>query len=366
MPVTFSQSLGPAPPGFFFSQVPMPSLSIGSPATGLAQRSTFNSGTSVLSWQGPVGGGPSNGDYTPQTRTLTSSGRITTSSNGQVIEGLNIVGGDATGGSNPILVLHNNVVIRQCFIQYSPAATVTFGDHCIAVSDITTGLVVEDCMIDGNGDAGEGNGIGGWNAGAGNFSNAITGATVRRNQFFRCGQAIHYTLNNISFTENYCGTFSGADADWFECYPNGGSCDHLLVQYNYLAGPDDSVAGSDSGVNFSTSAGLPAGNIGPNITVDSNWFVWNAANTGAFILHELVNDCGGTAGERLEFTFTNNGVFNRDQVPAGGSGFLFGTHSGTATGAGGGLVHDSGNFIMATPTSRTGVPYVGTNGAGRL
>lgn len=325
------------------------------PMPDATNRPTFNSGNNTLSWKGPLGGGPSNGSYVQQSRVLTVvGGQVVSTGPNTVVEGVYATGNPA------IQINHNNVTVRQCHAQNIPANTAdTLG---INIATGVTGTIIEDCLLDGNSNSNEGNCVSG-------PSSTVTGCTMRRNNCFQAGQAIRYTLNNISFTENYCHNIAGADSDWFECYPNGGTCNHLLVQYNLFTGPDSSVAGSDSGVNLSTTSGLPAGRIGPDVVIDSNWFVWDFANTGAWFLHSLVNDNAGTAGEVLEFTFTNNGIYNRNGIPDGfgNSGIVFGTKSAASdTVAGGGLIHDSGNYVMATPTSRTGTLYSSPNGAGRL
>jgi hypothetical protein len=346
------------PPGGGSGMVPMPALTmgVGSDGNPLALRPVYDVGAGALSWQGPLGGGPSNGDYTLQNLRLTNvGGSVSSSGANTTIEGKYATGNPA------ISINHNNVTLRRCFGQVTPANT--DNAYCVVIATGVTGTIIEDCYFDGQGDSNEGNGIGGGSL----APPTVSQCTVRRCHFFQCGQAIRYVVNNISFSENYCHKVAGADADWFECYPNGGSNDHLTIQYNVFAGPDDSVAGSDSGVNFTTGSGLPAGNIGPNILVDSNWFVWDFANTGAWQFHSIVNDCDGATGSRLEFTFTNNGIFNKNGTPSGGGSILFGSaSSGSATASGGGLVHDSGNYVMGTTTARTGTLYAGANGAGRL
>ncbi|MGZ6480241.1 MAG: hypothetical protein ACXWQE_13110, partial [Bdellovibrionales bacterium] len=92
-------SPSPAPAG----SVPMP---------GASNRPTFDSTSQVLSWSGPVGGGVSTGTYTVQTRVLKASGAITTTADGQIIEGLRITSSGALD-HGIITVKNNNVIIRQ-------------------------------------------------------------------------------------------------------------------------------------------------------------------------------------------------------------------------------------------------------------
>ena len=335
--------------------VPMPALTTGA---GLALRPFYNGGTHVLMWQGPVGGGPSNGDYTLQTATLTVVGGSITSTGPNTIIELKY----ATG--NPAFQInHNNVTIRRCVAQITPANT--DGSYAIYCAQGVTGLIVEDCYIDANANSNEGNGV----SGDQTQGPGVTGCTIRRCNAFRCGQLVRFILNNVSVTENYCHEFSGADADHVEVYPVGGVCNHLLIQHNYFTGPDNSVQGADSAINLSPGAGLPGGTIGPDVVIDSNWFVWTqTVQNIAWQSHSICNGIGGRTGgnqERLTFSCTNNGIYN----VAGGYGgpTLMGSESSGSATSGGGLISPcSGNYVMATPTSTTGVPYPGINGPGQL
>jgi hypothetical protein len=267
---------------------------------------------------------------------VTQNGDMTTTSDGQIIEGLNIVG--------TLTIANANVTVRQCHIIY-PTADSANTNQIFQQAGATTGLVVEDTALDGNAILGQGN--------TGNISgsnSAVTGAIVRRNNMYDSEQGVRYTLNDVSITENYFHTIGGVDADQIEIYPGGdspgGVCNNLFIQYNYFTGPDNSQGGYNSAINMSTAAGLPAGTIGPNITIDTNWFV-NCPS-----VHTINNDT--TGGGTLGFSFTNNGIYN---VAGGyGSSTLFGSGDGTVS-------PNSGNYIMATPSSLTGALY---NGTGQL
>jgi len=294
-----------------------------------ANRPVFDSATGVLTWAGPLGGGPSNGTYAQQARTLaTYNGDMTTTSDGQVIEGLNIVG--------TLTIAHNNVTVRQCRIVYPTANSADTNQ--IFQKAGTVGLVVEDNALDGNAVLG--------NGGTGNISGdnfAVSDAIIRRNNMYNSEQGVRFVLNRLSITENFFHDPGGTDADQIEIYPVGGVCDNLVIQYNYFTGPDNSQGGYNSGVNLSTAAGLPPGTIGPHITIDTNWFV------NCPTVHAVNDDASG--GGSLAFSFTHNGIFN-----AGGgygSSTLFGSNDGT-------ISPDTGNYIMPTPTSTSGSLYNGT------
>lgn len=329
------------------------------PMPDATNRPTFNSGNNTLSWKGPVGGGPSNGSYVQQSRVLTVvGGQVVSTGDNTIIEGVYATGNPA------IRISHNNVTVRQSFAQVTPANTDS--TYCVFADSGVTGLVVEDCFLDGNATSNEGNGVSGTQTAGPGLTNAI----VRRCNGFQIGQLVRFILNSVSVTENWCHVVSGADADYVEVYPVGGVCNHLLIQYNNFEGIDNAVAGADSGVNLSTGAGLPGGTIGPDVVIDSNWFTWaSTTQSGAWRPHSIVNGVGGAVGgnpEILEFTCTNNGIYNVAGSYGAGNSTLLGAPSSGSPTSGGGLVHDSGNYIMATPTSTSGVPYVGINGAGRL
>jgi hypothetical protein len=309
------------------------------PIPDATNRPAFNASTNVLTWVGPLGGGPSTGSNVRQTRTLTPSGSITTTHDGQIIEGVRVVG---VGGldTGVITIAHKNVTIRQSSIAES---TTDRGDkYTIVVRTGVTGTIIEDSEIDGNAVGGPG--------GTGLVSGpdeAVSGATIRRNNLRRSEQAVRFTLNDLSFTENWCHELGGVDQDWVEIYPFGGTCDHLTIQGNSFDGTDNPQGGANSAINMSTAAGLPAGTIGPNILIDSNWFLnWDATARG-FATHVINNDTQG--GGTLGFKFTNNGYYNSTD---------YGTPSSDP--GGGKISPDSGNYVMATPTSLTGTPINGT------
>jgi hypothetical protein len=308
--------------------VPMPSLTSG---TGFALRPVYSAPN--LTWEGPVGGGPSTGTYTSQTQSLTTVSAVTTSSAGQVIENKYITGNPA------IQVNHNNVTIRRCFLQSTPANTDS--SVTVNIANGVTGTIVEDCYLDGNGTSNDCNGV------SNNVNWAIDHVTVRRCHFYRYGQCIRFTLTNVSFLENYCEYIAGPDQDYVECYPNGGIVNNLTIQYNYFTGPDNAVNGGDSALNFTTGSGLPVGNIGPNINVDHNWMVrTETTQSDAWQYHYIVTD--RSSGGSLEITVTNNGFYS------GKSGATWFDASSSSATTGSGLIHHSGNYVMSSPTSSTG------------
>ena len=311
--------------------VTAPSGAIPIPST--SNRPQYNAGTNVLSWSGPIGGGPSNGTYTPQTLTLTNSGAITTTSAGQLISGLNITG----TGNGVVTIAHNNCTLRQCRVFDSTGNVSNV--YLVYIHEGVTGTIIEDCLLDQNSlsHSATGNSTisGEQSAGPG-----INGATVRRCTCQQSEQAIRFILNNISFTENLCQMFGGADSDWFECYPVGGTCNNLTVDYNTFNGGAGAYFGADSGINLTTGSGLPVGNIGPTISCDSDWYQdWTTVHA--------VNIDSSSGGFIRIVSFSNNG-FTTNSLPLLGGG-------GGAT-----ITANSGNYVMANNSATSGSPLNGT------
>lgn len=99
-----------------------------------ANRPTFSAGT--LSWSGPLGGGVDDGSPVAQTQALTTRAtELTTTSNGQIIEGLDM--------SARVNVRHNDVIIRQCRFT-NPDFYSVYVDQ-----GSPTGVIVEDCLFEG-------------------------------------------------------------------------------------------------------------------------------------------------------------------------------------------------------------------------
>jgi hypothetical protein len=297
------------------------------PIPDATNRPVYDATTHVLTWIGPMGGGPSTPGNVAQTRTLTASGSIKTSADGQNIEGLRI--------SGTVTVTHNNVTIRQSSIV-DPKANQDNSYQIFQVSG-TTGLVVEDCDLDGNALLGNGgtSNITGTDNG---FGPEVSDATIRRNSMYDSEQGVRYHLNRLSITENWFHLPGGTDADQIEIYPVGAVCDNLVIEHNTFEGPDNSQGGYNSAINMTTASGLPAGTIGPHITIDTNWFRNNPK------VHTINNDASG--GGTMGFSFTNNGFFHDG---------LFGSGGGT-------ISPNTGNFVMATLTSLSGKPINGTGG----
>lgn len=306
------------PPASLFSDSDWPST---------LNRPSFNAGTNFLTWVGPSGGGPNNGSPVQQSRHLTDTNGFTTTSNGQIIEGLNVNDG------NPIQIAHNNVTVRQCRVILKGLTTFDFGIQYGSGSTTTTGLIVEDCLIDG-GTTGAYEGLA---SGSGNMSG--TSRNFARRCYFtgfeNCitlfpGSGIDIIDNLFGACKNASGTF---DADQIELY----TTTDVLVQHNMFdgAGSQTTPGIVNSLLNLTGSGGTVSGAI-----VNNNMFANGNVCNGFVIGDDNTNFS-------VSFTFTNNGFFNR-----GAAAYRRGS---TST-----LVANSGNYNAATQAATSGTLINGT------
>jgi len=117
---------------------------------------------------------------------LTSSGAITTSSNGQVIEEL-----DVESSSVAITIQHNNVTVRRCRVATTGSANV------IQVASGVTGTLIEYCDIDGMYPTYEGN-----TGNIGINADGLSG-TLRRNDFYGVRDGIRLGRGAWDVHENW-------------------------------------------------------------------------------------------------------------------------------------------------------------------
>ena len=121
----------------------------------------------------------------PAGTTLTPySGQFFSSSNGEIIEDLDIVG-PGTSNAGALIITHSNVTVRRCRIRTGS----TIGGSPVAVVGPSTGILIEDCEIDG--DFADGStGVGG------------TNITVRRCNIHSCENGFHVQSNFLA-EDNY-------------------------------------------------------------------------------------------------------------------------------------------------------------------
>lgn len=142
--------------------------------------STTGGGGSILTWVGPLGGGANNGTPVQQTRMLALTNDVVSVYAGQIIQGLNIVG--------TVRIRHNNVILRQCRVVSGNAVIVQ------ADSGAPTGVVVEDCLIDGT----LVNGSTGFNPDSGGG-----GSIIRRCNITAAENGVGIGENNMNIQDNW-------------------------------------------------------------------------------------------------------------------------------------------------------------------
>jgi len=277
-----------------------------------------------LTWTGPIGGGPSCWDDSAQSHALTThSGNFTSSSDGQLIQYLDITGG--------FILQHNNVTLSRCRVQ----GTI----YPFSMPSGSTGFVMEDVnftdvqaaatpLLVGNGDG------------------AIIDTTIRR-----C--ASHDVENNITkyalrvlLKDSIFYNVTGADADQWELYTtatgnNGvGSTNYVTICHNTYQGPVVGGGFYNSAINL-TNWGVPNdGTLGPNIYVDNNYF--NLAGNSFSVCDDSSQGTG-----TVQWNCTNNGFFSVASYRRDATTILI----------------NSGNFVMATAGDFTGTL---TNGTGAI
>lgn len=171
--------------------------------------------------------------------TLTNSGSITVTTNGAVIQNLNI--------SGTITVQANNVTIRNCRITGG-----AYGINAMQNGPFT-GLLIEDCEIRDSTSAG----IYGRNF------------TMRRTEIHQMGRDAIKPRGNVTVEQCYIhhlGTISGAHADAVQAREGGSN--HLF-RYNNIDLPNDPPP-SGYTHNAAFILEMESGSL-PNFVIDKNW-----------------------------------------------------------------------------------------------
>jgi hypothetical protein len=172
------------------------------------------------------------------TSLTTNNGDFTTSSNGQTVDALDVVGGS-------LVIEHDNVLVKRCRVELASIA-------CVYFAAGTTGVVVEDCELFGD------NGSAIFYEGG--------DATLTRLNIHGCENGFHVGANNLTIRDCYIHDLDpvGADphTDGLQCAP--GTTDLLVEHCNFALDTGGLVSG---GIQMETQA-LP-------IVQNADWLVTN-------------------------------------------------------------------------------------------
>jgi hypothetical protein len=228
---------------------------------------------------------------------LTPSGSITTSSDGQVIQNLDITGS--------IRVNHNNVVIRNVRIKRP-------GGEAIWMDPNKGNLLVEDCELDGTGNSGATSAI------------AFARYTIRRCNIHHFGEGMA-AFGGVTIEDNYLHDFTnfisqGAHQDGIQVEYG----DNVIIRRNTIL---MNVDGANAGVWIS------AGNTHRGVRVENNLVAGGSFAIGA--------GGSGTAGN-TDISVLNNRISTR-YFPNGGYFAPIGWIG--ATRVSGNVWHETGNAL---------------------
>lgn len=187
--------------------------------------------------------------------TLTGSGNVTTSANGQIIENRNI---------GVLTVLHSGVIVRNCRIQYVLANG--------------QGLTVQDCTITGNGTKQQ--------TGVGGEGSAFT---VIRCNISGCENGIYAPTGSV-IKDNYIHDFAspGNPDPHYDGITQQGDGSNILIEHNSIVG-----VGLSSCVFVKNDWGPIS-----NVKVNNNRLIGGS--------YTVYSDAGGGGGGISGVEFTNN------------------------------------------------------------
>lgn len=234
----------------------------------IVNRPTFSGST--LRWVGPNGGGANNGSPVQQSRSLSGSGSINTSSSSQVIEGLDIAG--------EIRIRHSNVILRQCRIRNASAILVE--------QDLNTptGVVIEDCLLDCT--SVEGTTCYNPDGGGG-------GSIIRRCNITGSENGIGIGENNMLIQDNWIHDLFTSVTAHTDGIQGTGGYTALTIRHNAIYGDDTScIIQQNEGGGFS------------GLVVDNNLLVMNTGSACLYIRGDktagVVGDCSVTNNRMLK------------------------------------------------------------------
>lgn len=281
---------------------------------------------------GPLNTGP--------TGALTPSGSVTASTAGQIIQNLDITGG--------VTVSADDVTIRNCRIRAVQNSN-TF--YTVTRSGTPTGLVIEDCDIDGNGRAGADVGPypSGWAQSA-----AIQpgiGYTMRRSR-------VHGHTDGLKPQDNPAGSPILIEACWIygqiAYYSSAGVVTHNDVMQVAGAGVRDLT------IRGCTLDGFTEGD--PNINTryaSSSLMQWGSFPGSAGVVENVLIEGnwidGGGYASRLDFSTAATVINVVLRYNRYGLRHRFGIHTSFVAAANGGTAQRIGEMFAATGTTDYGL-----------
>ncbi|NIX75681.1 right-handed parallel beta-helix repeat-containing protein [Microvirga terricola] len=204
---------------------------------------------------------------------LTPSGGITVTKAGTVIEGLDIKG--------PVNIQAANVILKNCKITSSGYAPVN-------IKSGLTGVVVQDCEINGTGSNNDG-------------SHGIAGqGTFLRNNIYNVENGINVQGNNTVIDGNYIHDLNASGAPHYDGVQIDGGVSNVTVTHNTVINNQPGV----SAVMVDNYFGAVS-----NIKIDSNYLAG-----GGFPLY---SDGNFTGSAMTNVSFTNN------HIVKGGWGYYY-------------------------------------------
>ena len=266
---------------------------------------------STLTWVGPVAGGASTTNDVRQSLVLTNSSVTGSTSDGQVISGLNLTAG--------FVITHANVTLKRCRITAGGYATVGLGSG---------GTIIEDCLVDATGSADQLMGIS--YGGGSNFESS--NATIRRCNIVNAENDLGNGWASCLIIDNWLHAALGTGvrhADLMEVYSSTGT----TIQHNYFDGHDYNTE-LNSGLNVSEDNGSITG-----LQIINNAFVNLPSWTICF---------GDPTNEGVSCSGQNNGFYPGVNNRGAGNGW-----TGT-------ISPNTGNFTMANATATSGSLVNGT------
>jgi hypothetical protein len=238
-------------------------------------------------WQAGGGGvGPTNGTTATACAALPSSGSVTTSSNGQVIQNLNITGS--------ITVKNSNVTIKNVCVTTNGGGQL--GSDAIKVT--STGTTIEDSTLAG------------LNASTESIEQAVTNfgggtVTISHSYIYNCGECLNTGSWNVSDSYILDNGMYGTSDHLETVYVDGSGGEHVAINHSVLLSPPgwegaSAPNGGQAGLLFGDTNGGSGG------ACSTQWNITNNLMAGDGV---LIYECGNASSVgTASLTFTGNRI----------------------------------------------------------